>query len=54
MLDEVPPKKLKTLVIPTKENGVVLLILLKSFDGLDLMLSVTVFLGRFDMRILQV
>ena len=54
MLDEVPPKKLKTLVIPTKENGVVLLNSLKSFDRLDLMLSVIVFLGHFDMRIMQV
>ena len=35
MLDEIPLKKLKTLIIPTKENSVVLFSLLKGFNGLS-------------------
>ena len=35
VLDDVPPKELEALVVPTEENGVVLIILLKGFNGLS-------------------
>ena len=35
VLDEVPPQELETLVVPAEEHSVVLISLLKGFDGLS-------------------